>query len=234
MPRKATQYAERTARIIEMTARYENVFAPAVSAVLFGGAEHPCGNVLNSESHDGGPLRAYPRSLPGGMTRWSLSAEGAKRLGLPGSRETQGAVDLDIGILFACVFSQPRHHRLTLAELRHLFRDDAPAPNIPHIVVDGDSPYVLRAYQATRDVRYTIKRLGEIQTVIGKNKTLSAWARDRDYGIACLLPSATALTAFRTAIERTPVLRAIRIDVLLGPTAATLAAELRRRRASHG
>jgi hypothetical protein len=88
-------------------------------------------------------------------------------------------------------------------------------------------------YQVTRDIRYTIKRLADIRETICRNSVLAAWVRDRDYGLACLVPRSQMIVPYRLAIERHGITRMIAIEVMLGPTADTLASELRKRRAKN-
>lgn len=234
MPRKPEEYAERTKCFVAQAARYGNLFAAAVSEILFGGSTFQSANVLNAESHAGGPLTAHPRSMTGGFSRWSLSAAGATRLGLPPEVANSAAVGADIATLFACVFSaSPRHHRVTWRENRRIFGDDTPPASIAHLLSNSEPPCMLRVYLVTRDVRYTLKRLADIRDTVCKNKTLAAWVRDRDYGLACLVPTSQMLVPFRSAIERSPVSRSIRVEVMLGPTPDTLATELRKRRRQH-
>jgi hypothetical protein len=219
-----------------MIARYRTVIAAAVSQLFFGGVRYQCGNVLNAQSKKGGLFSAHPRSITGGLSRWTLSATGAERLGLPPSIADSGNIDLDLGILFACIFSERRRfHRLTIKEVTRLFGPDAPAANIPHVlgVNDDGSFYVLRVYQATRDLRNTLSRLQDITDHITRKKTLATWMRDRDYGVLVLVPSMEKLARFKAAIERHPLCRRVRLEIALGPLAETMAAEFRRWRASH-
>jgi hypothetical protein len=234
MPREPDQYRQRTDRIVAMARRYRRLYAAAVSQLHFGGTRFQSANVLNSLSQANGPLVAHSRKIPGGLSEWVLSSHGAAQLGLQPETTNSGNVNPDLGTLDCCVFSEPRHHRLMHEELVRIFGDAAPKPNIVHILTGDEPPRVLRVYQATRDIRYTIKRLTEIREVTCRHAALAGWVRDWDYGIACLVPRSQMIAPYRQAIERHGITRLIAIDVLLGPTAETLAAELRKRRAKNG
>jgi hypothetical protein len=115
-------------------------------------------------------------------------------------------------------------------ELIEIFGKNAPARNIAHVFTDEDGEErILRVYQSDQDPANTVKRLREITERIQNHAILPEWVAERRYGVLVLVPTSLQVEPYRRAIARSGLANEIPIQVGLGPTATTLASELRRR-----
>jgi hypothetical protein len=226
-------YRERTEAIARFTGRFYTVIPLVISAVFFNWKQ-AAGSVLKLESNDGGILSAYSRWLPGGLSAYTLSAHGCKVFGFPSERSERpgaAALDLALGIPYYCTLAGPRRYRVEHDELVALLGRSAPARNVPHIWTDeSGGPQILRVYQTTQNPAQTTKRIHAIVSELRERPILNVWMHQRLYGLAVLVPSSTQLPAYRRAVERAELNKYLPVYVGLGPTAETLATEVRRRK----
>jgi hypothetical protein len=208
------------------------VIPAALSKVFFDGKQ--AGSVMTAESGENGTFIAYPRWLAGGYSAFTLSPRGCREYGFPKERcETPraAALDLAIGTLHYCTLSDARRYLVEHDEVVALLGTQAPASNVTHIWTDErGGPQLLRVYQTLQSPSQTIKRIHSIVAGIKERTVLTLWARSRLYGLAVLVPSRSQLPTYRRAVERAGIDKYLPIYVDLGPTAETLASELRRKR----
>jgi hypothetical protein len=208
---------------------------PAVITQLFFDGRQ-CGHVLKKLAEEGGPLAAFPRALPGGLTYYRLSHRGTALVNAPKERSQplgSAALDLAIGLAYFCCLAGPaRRHRAERKDLLPFFGDNnTPPANTAHILSDElGHPAIFRVYQATGSFGHTVQRVGEHLSQARGFPAIRPWLEAGDFGVCVLVPAAQKVQPCRSALERSGLTRSAAILCGVGPTAETLASELRQRK----
>lgn len=232
-PSPSTRFAKRDRAILEHVSLYGIGLPAVVSRLFFGGKQS--GHVLKRFSGESGPLESFPRALPGGLSYVRLSVRGASELSAPKDRaEPLGAASLDqaIGIAFFCCLGDNRRYRIDRKELLPIFGNETPPGNVVHILsVESGAEVIYRIYQAQGSIPHTIQRLREHIAQATLTPAIKPFLETGLYGMAVLSPTSEKLRPLTEAIRRHEIERQAPLLLGVGPTAATLAAELRRNRA---
>jgi hypothetical protein len=231
MPSSSTRYAERDKAVLRHIALY-GIGLPAVISRVFM-ASKQAGHVLNRFAESSGPLVRFPRSLPGGLSYYRLSGRGVALLSTPKDRaEPLGevALDLAIGVSFFCCMGPSRRYRVERKELLPFFGDrDTPQGNVPHVLSDESGEAILyRVYQAQGADSHTVQRVREHVAATRATPSIKPFLENGLYGFAILVPTSEKLKPIETAIRRHDLQALAPIVVGVGPTASTLAQELRK------
>jgi hypothetical protein len=164
-----------------------------------------------------------------------LSHRGTALLNAPKERAQPlgaEALNLALGVLYFCCLAGPvRRHRVERNDLVPFFGDDAPPANVAHLLSDEPGhPAIFRAYQATGSFGHTVQRVREHLAQARAAAHLRPWVEAGDYGVCVLVPAEEKVKPCRQALERSGVTRSAAVLCGLGPTAETLAPELRKRK----
>ena len=122
-----------------------------------------------------------------------------------------------------------RRYRVERKELLPFFGQDTPQGNVPHCVSDeSGTPVLYRIYLAQGSVSHTLQRAREHVAIARATAAIKPYLESGLYGVAILVPSRERLKPMMEAIRRHELTTLAPIICGVGPTAATLASELRR------
>jgi hypothetical protein len=220
------QYARRDEAGLDFTALHR-VTVPRCAAIALADGK-PLTHALNRLT-DGGLLNRHERSLPGGLTVYTLSQTAAARRGLPQDRAalpSGAALDTALAVQAFCYLGRARRHRLSAPEVAKLLGPAAPA-NVPFVISDelGTAAVFRTILAADRQPSDLVKHLRTVVAQAERHATFGAWVRGRQLGFAVLCVHRRHAEATERAISRAGIPAAIVIDV--GPDAEHLAAFLK-------
>jgi hypothetical protein len=230
-PSPSARFAARDMSVLRHVALYGIGLPAIVSRLFFSGKQS--GHVLNRFSEASGPLIRYPRSLPSGLSYYRLSQKGVGLLSVSKDKaEPLGAtaLDLQIGIAFFCCLGSSRRHRVERRDLLPIFGErDAPQGNVAHILSDesGHGSVIYRVYQAQGGAAQAIQKTREHIQSAQAAPTLRLWLESGLYGMAILAPTSDKAKHLADQVRRRDLENLCPILIGVGPTAATLALELR-------
>lgn len=216
---------------------YGTVTFAEISAVRFG--RKSVGQIMKKLDEEFGLLRVRRKAI-GKLSLVSLRPKGARLVGLPVERcnLTGSAIDLALGIGFACIFGKHRRHRVEVKDLKKVFggaqsSGALPAANVAHIVTGEDGePAILRVYQCQTGVEKGIQQLRAQFEKAVANETLRAAVHSRQYGFACLGTNPQKVEALHAAAKRADLHQDGLFKFFLGPDQSTIQEALKRWRRS--
>lgn len=174
-------------------------------------------------------------ALPGPVRFFTLTPKGASVVGL---REERGeplgphALESHLATLWFCHMSDARRYRLEPAELKSLFGDGAPHPNIACCLAEeSDGPKVYRIYESSTDVRRSIKQLRESIAATWESKILRPWLMSGEMGFAVMGETKSKCGHLNKAIkevrkDKPSVVDECHVIVRFAPSTRTLKAAL--------
>lgn len=227
----ADNYERRDLAILRHVALYGVMLNASIAKLFF--ADKQAGQITRRLA-DEGFLELYPRALPGGITYARLTKSGCVKVGVSEklSRPLSGhALSQAIAIVCYCTLGLHRRHRLLHAELKRLYGEHAPPPNVPHVLVPDAElgrQAVLRVHFATGTVLETMKQLKRHIDDSEHNAGLAdAIGPKGSYGFLLLAPTEAGKNALLQAIERQELRDRAFIAAEFAPGAEGLAAFLR-------
>lgn len=227
----AAQYEKRDALIVRHLALYRLTLPAIIRQVFFGGKEP--GHVLKRLC-DLGQLLAHLRSLPGGLTYYTLTPLGCGLANVSESRAEpfQGATfELSLGALSYCFQGRARRHLLTTAEAEaHL---GAPqAPQVPWVVSEElGEPCLLRLVEVGGVTPHKlVGKLDNLAAKLAQAPELHRRLLGRELGFGVLVPTPDKCPAYERALESSRLSRELVTVVDVGATTQTLSSILKSQR----
>ena len=227
----ADNYERRDQAILRHTALYGVMLNAVISKRFFAGKQ--AGQITRRLADDGF-LELSPRSLPGGITHGRLTKSGCVKIGVSEklSRPLSGHA-LSQAIALACysTLGAYRRHRLLHTELKRLYGEHAPPPNVPHVLIaeaELERHAVLRVHFATGTALETMKQLNRHIEQSEQNAGFTdAIGPHGCYGFLLLTPTEAGKNALLHSIERQELRDRALIAVEVSPGAEGLAPFLR-------
>lgn len=173
--------------------------------------------------------------LPGNIPYYTLTAAGAKCIGVPLDRAEElgghvysnDALTLHLAALWFAVLGGRRSLRVEPAELakllgRHKFFD-----NVPHCLRhDPDGWRIYRLYVVSTDIQGVVEQVRRQAVAVSDLNGISDWL-PRDYGLAVLAPEKKLCLDLKRALDHAGVAELLHFHVAWAPTPETLRDALR-------
>lgn len=222
------QYAKRDRLLLELAALHR-ILLPRCAAHLLAGGK-PLTHALNRLT-DAGLLLRFERSLPGGLSYYSLSAQGCARIGAARDRaelSSGSALDVAIAVHYYVAFSPRPCFRITCEEAEELVGAAVPA-NVPWILsAELGEPKVFRVMlAANRPPAAAVRHLRTLLDQAMQHAALGAWVSAKQLGFAALAPTKASAAAMERAVEKSKLRQRAAILVGVGPDAEHLSDALK-------